>query len=435
MEQRVPDVDELVMMSPSAIEIAGQQLDFLYRTTVAATALMLQRVEASGVFHLDDHRNVAAWGRSTNNWSNAEASRMVKLAHAMQVMPGFAAACLAGRIGVPQMHAIAAVAANPRVREHPAGADELFVTSAEELAFDDLVVFLRHWEELADIEGARSRHDRAVRDRRASVSFVGERAYLEAQGPAHDGVLFEEVLHRFMELEWQLEWEMLSAIHGDEMHAGLMERTPQQRGFDALHRVFSAAAGSQEAGAMPTINLVIDQETFEHELARMADEAPEPLDPNAHAARRRCEDADGRVLDPHAITAMALSAHVRRVVVGADGVVLNMGLRQRLFTGPAREAVLMAHRRCTRVGCNIPGSRCEADHLVPFAHDGPTDVANGGPHCDPHNRGRNKGFRTVRDALGRYHTLRADGAEIGWPTYRFHMRFMGLVRDLELFDQ
>jgi hypothetical protein len=428
----VPDLDQLVMMSPADVEVAGQQLDYLYRVVVASNALMLQRVEASGAFHLDDHRNVAAWGRATNNWSNAEAARMVKLARAMKALPHFAEACLAGRIGVPQMHAVAAVSANPRVREHLDGADDLFVQSAEGLPFDDLVTFLRHWEELADTEGARSRHDRAVRDRRASLSFVGERAFLDAQGPVHDGMIFEDVLQRFVDLEWQLEWDMLAAVHGEAMHAGLMERTNQQRWFDALHRVFSAADGSKEAGARATINIVIDQATFEHELARIAGEQPAPLDPNVHAATRRCETADGRVLDPHAVTATALVAHVRRVVIGADGVVLNMGRRQRLFTGPAREAVLMAHRRCTRVGCNIPGSRCEGDHLVPYAQGGATDVVNGGPGCDPHNRGGNKGFRVVRDARGLYHTIRPDGSEVGWPVFRTHVRALRFLTRSDL---
>ncbi len=417
-------------MSASDVEIAAQSLDFVHRRAVAASALMVQRVETSQAFRSDGHRNVAAWGRSTHNWSSAESARMVRLARAMGLLPMFGAACLAGRIGVPQMHAIAAVTANPRVREFLDGADELFAGWAEGLPFDDLAVVLRHWEELADVEGARSRHDRAARDRRAAVRFVSERVYLDAQGPAHDGVALEEVLQRFIDVEWQLEWDMLAAVHGDAMHAGLMERTPQQRGFDALQRIFSAAAGSGQAGAAPTINIVIDQATFEHELAAMAGDEPSRLDPNRHAAQRRCEDTAGRVLDPHAVTGMALVAHVRRIVVRSDGVVLDMGRRRRLFSGPAREAVLMMHRRCTRVGCNIPGSRCEADHLVPFGRHGPTDVENGGPGCDSHNRARNDGFTTVRDARGRYHTLRPDGTEIGWPMYRMHMRFLGMIDDL-----
>ena len=204
-----------------------------------ASALLVQRVEKAAAHVADGHRRVASWGRATNNWSGAEAAVMVKLAKAMECLPRFAQAALAGELGVAQMHAVAKVAANPRVREHLADADELFTTAARDLPFDDFAVVLRHWEELADVDGAKARHDRAVLDRRAAVSFVGERAYLDAQGPSYDGVIFEEVLQHFVDLEWQTEWDLLAAIHGDAMHVGLMERTHSQRSFDALQRLFA----------------------------------------------------------------------------------------------------------------------------------------------------------------------------------------------------
>ncbi|MFZ4718802.1 MAG: DUF222 domain-containing protein [Ilumatobacteraceae bacterium] len=432
-ELRVPTTEELVMMSSRGLELVEQQFDLAHRRLLASRALMVQRVDAVSGFVEDGHRNITAWVRATNNWPHRDARDLVRLANAMKWMPGFQTACLEGLIGLPQMHAIAAVAANPRSRDHLEGADALFTDAAQRLSIDDLGIFLRHWEALADEDGARSRHDRAIRDRRARVAFVGARMHLDAHGPAHDGLTFEAVLAQFVDLEWQLEWDMLAAVHGDQMHAGLMERTPQQRSFDALQRIFSAAAGSREAGSEPTINILIDQATFERELHRIIGDEPEPVDPNVHAATRRCEDTDGHPLDPHAVTAMALVARVRRVVLGAGDVVINMGRRQRLFTGPAREAVLFAHRRCTRVGCNVPSSRCQADHLTPHGQHGLTDVDNGAPACSVHNRHRNHGYRTVRDPAGLYHTIRPDGTEVGWPVFRTNMHGLGLIRD-ELFS-
>ena len=43
-------------------------------------------------------------------------------------------------------------------------------------------------------------------------------------------------------------------------------------------------------------------------------------------------------------------------------------------------------------------------------------MANGGPACNHHNRWKNNGTITLRDAKGRWHTYRPDGTEIGWPT-------------------
>ena len=52
------------------------------------------------------------------------------------------------------------------------------------------------------------------------------------------------------------------------------------------------------------------------------------------------------------------------MVVDSAGVVINMGRRQRLFTGNAREAVLLQSSRCVVAGCATPIRRCEADHLT-----------------------------------------------------------------------
>jgi hypothetical protein len=416
MDLAVPLVEELAVLSPVDLQTRAQELEVLRRRVEAANALMVQRVDEGKLYVADGHRRVSAWGRATNNWSGPEASVMVKLAKAMKALPKFAEAALAGEIGVAQMHAVAKVAANPRVREHLADADDLFVASARDLPFDDCAVVLRHWEELADADGARARHDRAMLDRRASVRFVGERSFLDAQGPAHDGVLFESVLEHYAQIEWRTEWDVLAAVHGDAMCAGLMERTHAQRTFDALQRIFAAAASSEQAGAVGvTVDYVIDDETFDHQLEEMLGGDPAPIPPS-HAPTRRCEDAKGKVLDPRAVVAAAIVGQVRRMVVGADGTILNMGRRQRLFTGVQREAVLLASRRCTYIGCSIPGHRCEADHLIPYARGGPTDVENGGPGCGFHNPFKNNGTRTMRDAKGRWHTYRPDGTEIGWPT-------------------
>ncbi|MBI4936147.1 MAG: DUF222 domain-containing protein [Actinobacteria bacterium] len=422
MDLRVPSADELVMLSPVQVERVAHELEITRRRVEAASALMVLRVDQVAAYAADGHRGVGVWGRATNNWSGAEAAGMVKLAKAFRKLPKFAQAALAGELGVAQMHAVAKVAANPRVAEHLAEADELFTTAARDLPFDDFVVALRHWEELADADGARSRHDRAVRDRRASVHFVGVRSFLDAQGPAFDGVIFEEVLAHYVDLEWQHEWDLLAQVHGEGMHAGLMERTHSQRSFDALQRIF-AAAGAGEAGSGPavTVDIVIDQATFEHQLETMLGGDPAPIPPS-YAPSRRCEDAKGRVVDPRAVVAASLVGQVRRLVIAADGVVLNMGRRQRLFTGQLREAVLLSARRCTVIGCTVPGHRCQADHLVPAARGGPTDVANGGPACRFHNPFKNNGTRTIRDAKGRWHTYRPDGTEIGWPTIRTNLR-------------
>ncbi|MBI4933522.1 MAG: DUF222 domain-containing protein [Actinobacteria bacterium] len=415
----VPTTDEMVSMSPAALMHVAHLLDVDRRVGEARQALLLQRVDAVGAQVEDGFRQVAGWGRAACNWSGAEASRLAKLGRAMQAMPTFAAACLAGHVGVAQMHAVAAVAGNPRVRDHLAAADALFTRQATSLPFDDLVTFLQHWVELADADGARSRHDRAAQQRRASVQVIGERSFVDAAGPAMDGVFMREVFDRYCEIEWRNEWDEGVRRYGDIMHPGLMERTPAQRRFDALRRLFDDAAGSQHAGGEVTVNIVVDQATFEHHLEAALGGTPTPADPST-AVTRRCEDHTGAVIDPRAMIAAALVGRVRRMVLSTDGVVLDFGRRKRLFTGALREAVLLAAHHCGWVGCHLHAADCQADHVLPFSHAGPTSASNGAPLCDHHNPLKNKGYRTWRDPDGLWHTYRPDGTELGWPIHRIH---------------
>ena len=102
------------------------------------------------------------------------------------------------------------------------------------------------------------------------------------------------------------------------------------------------------------------------------------------------------------------------VVVGSDGVVVNMGRKTRLFTGARRLAVMLADTTCTWPGCHTPNRHCQADHLDAFngPDRGPTNPANGGPACGRHNRFKEHGFTVRRDPHGHWHTYRPDGTEI-----------------------
>jgi hypothetical protein len=340
--------------------------------------------------------------------------RLSKLGRAFSVLPRFAAACLEGRVPVSAMHAVAVAASNPRVGHYlDDDTDAMFTEWACTQDYDELVILLRHWSELADVDGARSRHDRARDRRHASLVTVGERVFLDATGPSAEGVLMREVWDHFVKAEWLTDWDAGVAEWGEQMIPSLMPRTAAQRGFDALHAVFRAAAGSEQVGGAVTVNYVVDQATFDHHLELACGGTPEPLHPST-AATRRCEDQRGTILDPRVVVAAALVGMMRRLVLDSAGVVLDMGRRQRLFTGALREAVLLSGRRCLWPGCNRAAHHCDADHTIPAAHGGPTAAWNGGPNCDHHNLWKNRGYRTWRDPQGIWHTYRPDGTEVGW---------------------
>ena len=365
--------------------------------------------------HLEDkHRTPKAWGQAACNWSETEAGRFVKAGKTLALFDSARELAEAGELGVAQLHALSSVVSNPRVQEHLAEGEATLVGSAVRLDYADYLVTLNNWVKAADPDGAHQSAERAHRNRRARVGIVGDECFLDAVGGATAGVQLKEILDAFAHSEWLADWDEGVLVHGEGMCPGLMSRTDAQRRFDALLAVFHAAAGmsGDGTGTAVTVNLLVGLETFEHHLEKALGGNPKPLDPNSPLTR--CETDRGVVIDAYDMLVAAAMGHVRRVVLDSAGAVVDLGRKQRLFTGALRDAVLLSHRRCTWGGCNVPGSVCQADHVLPWSNAGPTSSANGGPKCGYHNRWTSRGYRTVRDEHGHWHHYRPDGTEIGW---------------------
>ena len=135
--------------------------------------------------------------------------------------------------------------------------------------------------------------------------------------------------------------------------------------------------------------------------------APDPADDTY-----RCSTIDGYPVEPTETVANALIGHVRRVVMGSDGVVIDLGRKQQLFTGSARLAVFLQNDECFWPGCHVPVSACQADHTKPAAQGGCTCPGNGAPACGRHNRLKQHGYTVWRDPTGQWHTHRPDSTEI-----------------------
>jgi len=414
----LPEVDELAMLSPAALGLLGFEVERERSRSVARVAMMAWRVSRSGAHLVDGHRTVKAWLMATTNMAAAEAARTVRVGNLFGRFPEVAAVAAEGRLGVAQMHALAGVVANPRVQAHlHDDTVRILLGQALELTAADYGMFLAQWESLADADGAGDRHEHAHRNRKASLSLIGERSFLDACGGVAAGTAMKAVLDAYTRTEWEADWNRGVAQHGDLMHPNLLARTDQQRRFDALHAIFEAAAARNSAGATGTspttvVNIVVGLERFEHELAKACGAQPEPLDPNnpAHA----CRTSDGTIIDPHDMLTAALTGHVRRMVVDSAGVIVDVGRKQRLFTGPVRDAILLSERTCIWPGCTRPATECQADHLIPWANAGPTSPSNGAPICGHHNRWKTRGYRTWRDLKGHWHHERPDGTPLSW---------------------
>ena len=393
--------------------------------------------------HLEDgHRSAKALVRFAADLSPAEAGRRDGAAKVLEAMPEVAARFRAGRIGLCHLAKLAAVHANPRVRERLEAVDAEVAVVAEHLRYDRFSTYLANWERIADEDGAARRAERAhenrcFRGRRnldATVAFDGGCGSLQ-------GTSVLEVLAAFERAELEADWAEARSRLGDAASVSDLVRTEAQRSMDALEAMTARAAQAFEAatGHLITTNLVVDQVTFERNLARIGgvDPGPDPrlegwwrdlavgLDdlgeagegPEPGAERAlvgyRCSTLDGQPIDPTEASFAALLGHVRRVVTCGDGVVLDMGRRRRLFTGSRHLAVMLSATHCPWPGCTVPNAWAQADHLEEWRHGGRTCPSNGAPGCGKHNRHRNHGFEVARDSrTGELYVTRPDGTRI-----------------------
>lgn len=410
----LPSLDDLAGLDAAELAEVLRGVDRVRRAAEVALAEGVALAERRQDHLVDGHRSVVGWCRGELDWSSTTAHRVARNGRVLAAMPALCSAANDGTVGVDQLDMFGRVHANPRCVEALVGCDDALTELATRFAYLDFAVAMRRWEALADADGARERHVDAHAQRNARVSVVGEQVFLDAHGGTADGALLAEVFQRYRDAEFERDVAEARERLGTSVSAADLVRTDAQRRFDAFMAIVRDACASPTVAddPEPLVNIVVDQATAEDLLALAAgEEVPDP-DP-AEYATRRCETVDGVPLHPSVVLAAMLVGRIRRVVYGADGVVIDLGRRARLFRGGAREAVLLAHLRCLWPGCTVPAGLCHTDHVDEWSRDGTTSPANGATLCSHHNRYKNRGYTLHRDPHGAWHVHRPDGTEIG----------------------
>jgi hypothetical protein len=109
---------------------------------------------------------------------------------------------------------------------------------------------------------------------------------------------------------------------------------------------------------------------------------------------------------------LACDASISRIVMGPDGVPLDLGRDHRVVTPGLRRAVERRDKGCVFAGCGAPTHWCDVHHLIHWLFGGETNLDNSGLVCERHHTKVHHGFRIWRDPGGRWHTHRPDGTEI-----------------------
>lgn len=400
------------------VEVISRRLDH-------AKDRLAGHIDATGAHGIDGHKTAKAGLVHINRVPGADVHGSLQTARALRRMPEVESAYAAGQIPTASVRAIARVAANPRVTHLIDDlVDRIFAEQARTASHDDLASFVRDWERFADADGADQDREHTHRRRNASLvrNDLAGSWHLRGEFGDLSGASMAEVLAAYEHAEWLADRDAAIAEHGPDATPDQFPRTPAQRRADAMVAIFRRAAATPGDAQPPDplVNIVMDQETLEVELARIAGESVDH-DPS-RTGERICRTTSGHPIHPSDAVAALLIGHIRRIVIDAASNVIDLGRRRRCFTGSSRDAALLKSAirdrggtSCFWADCNSPPQWMQVDHDQTWRALGPSDIANSQTACGYHNRLKETGYTPVRGPDGTYTYQRPDGTHITPP--------------------
>ncbi len=410
----------------------------------------------------DGHLSINAWLRATTRWSDARIGRCVRNARLCRDAPAVLDALREGRITIDRVDVLGRAHANPRVRDQLVGYVDDFIDHAAGVPHRVFELMVRNWVNYIDLDGAHHDAEQADNARHLTISTSDDGTMtFHGQLSGARAVQFRNVLDAYTHAEFLTDRADAIAAHGDTYTKDQLARTHRQRVLDALLHITHDAAthathtctttsptnatGDTDDGDIPAaapaagtpvpvkvpdtiIHADITSLTKLIELLQPSPEATLALhgigsltlqELNAELAtcldpaRLHMHTGDGHPIAPAELLTALILGKLRLVIEDEAGVITHAGRSRRLFTGTQRDLVLAASIHCVFAGCDRPATRCQADHLQPHSHNGPTNTDNGAPCCTHHNPWRHQHhYRITRDTHGHWHTWRPDGTEL-----------------------
>jgi hypothetical protein len=335
----------------------------------AVTLGLLARVDDDGeARRATGATSTAGWLRSAGQNAGA-ANREVALAHALSGCGPTRDALGSGRISVEQ----AAVIVDAVGALSGAVADDARVVAQERLIAQADVLDPTALRKSAAALAVRIDPEAQDGMARRELELVAARELVVSRGRdgLHRlmGVLDPEGAAHLLNALDPLSRPRPSTAEGQDM------RSPARRRADALVELAQIAAGldalPDSGGARPTVLVSIDWATLRGQVA----------DAGLLTA--------GSLREPvsvERVRKLACDAQVLPVVLGGDGVPLDLGRDERSATRYQRLALIRRDgAECAFPGCDRPAAWTRAHHLVPWSEGGRTDLANLVLVCGPHH--------------------------------------------------
>jgi hypothetical protein len=343
--------------------------------------------------------NARAWLKAKVRLSGRRAASQVRRGRHLAHLPATAAAFAAGAITGDVVDVLIA-ADGPRTAEALRRDEERLVAQACSLRHDEFVRYMDYWRQHVDPDGcdADAEERRTRRGLHLNQSFAGMWFGSMTLDPV-SGTIVDEELHRLEQLLFDQEWATARARLGREPTLADLAHTPAQRRADALVEMASRSKGATTAEGrrpVPLFTVLVGYETLHGRISQLE---------------------NGTVMPPGSLLGWLGHADLERATFGPDGTRVAIGARaklasvtaqaleqavftpqarrdipptNRLFTGATRRSIEVRDQTCCHPMCDVQASRCQVDHIQPWALGGPTTQENGRLLCAPHNRGRNQ---------------------------------------------
>jgi Domain of unknown function (DUF222) len=368
-------VDRITALDPDGLDDAAlaDAMVVLRRDQgrlAAVVARLTAAFDSRGTWAEDGSRGAAAWIAARVHQPVEDVRAEVRLGRRLRSMPVTRAALEAGEIAPCHARRLSTLAVGRTATAFPEG-EAFLVEQARTARWADFARTCTYWRDVADPDGCEDEAARHHTRRRLHMSagLDGTGLVIGHLTPTAAATV-REALDRIESELYRDDWSAARAQWGDAATASHLARTPAQRRHDALVEMAVRATTAPPDGKRPRplLNIVVGYETF---------------------AGRICELAAGTPVAPGVVADLlgVPDTLIERIVFDGPRRIIEVG-HSRLFRGALRRALEIRDRRCTHPTCDVPASRCEADHITPWSHAGPTSLANGQLQCGYHNRWR-----------------------------------------------
>ncbi len=352
------DLDALTGEQLGSFAVAlGRGIDRL----TACHAKVVRAADDRAVWATSGARDIEDWLASRTGTSRGTATARRKLGEALEQCTTLDDAVTQGSLS-----AEAAVQLHDAIVNPPAGVDaddiDDLISAVTASSPRDTRTAADRWREIRSGETEQQRTER----RYARRSLTSRPA---ADGLVETTLVLPELEHR----------QVINTItHATGTYHADDDRTHAQRLADGLINLAKAyAAGTITGGReKPTLLITCTADT----LTGLSDEPGT----TAHGDR----------IPADVVRHLAENANLRRLVT-AGSAVIDLGTRIRYATDDQYQALMMRDGGCRHPDCTIPPAWCEADHLIPAEHGGPTNLDNLVLWCDYHHHYKHRHDITV----------------------------------------